>query len=57
MNNDPSKMNDEVFYDGDEEEETNIEEVESLGCATMIIIAAGIFLLVSVLFGIHWLIN
>jgi hypothetical protein len=52
----PSKMNNEVFYDGDEEE-TNIEEVKSLGCATMIIISVGVFLLAGVLFGIRWLIN
>jgi hypothetical protein len=52
----PSKMNNEVFYDGDEEE-TNIDEVKSLGCATMIIISAGVFLLVSLLLGIRWLVN
>jgi hypothetical protein len=50
-------MNDDVFNDDNDEEETNVEEVKSLGCSAMIIIFLGIFLLVSVVFGIRWLIN
>jgi hypothetical protein len=46
-------MDNQVFYDDDEEEETNAEEVQSLGCTTLIIISVGIFILAAVLLGLR----
>jgi hypothetical protein len=48
-------MDKQVFYDDDEEEETNVEEVRSLGCTTVIIISVGLFILVAIVLGIRLL--